>query len=187
MQPSNSSMPLKIQQMALIGLMTAINCVIAPFSLPLPFSPIPISLCTLAIYFTVMVLGGKMGTASVALYILLGLVGLPVLSGFTGGAGKLLGPTGGYIIGYVFLAIICGIFADKSHGKILPCIFGMLLGTVVCYAFGTLWFAYQSHVTPTTAFATAVLPFIPADLAKMATAAFLGKQVRGRLMKAGVL
>lgn len=168
-------------RMALIGLMTAILCIIAPFSIALPFSPVPLSLGTMAIYFCVIVLGMKRGTISVILYVLLGLAGLPVFSGFSGGAGRLLGPTGGYILGYIFMALICGFFIDRfSHNK-PACVAGMLLGTAVCYLFGTLWLAYQTSLTFSQALLSAVVPFLPGDIIKLACAALIGFQIRKRL------
>lgn len=183
---SNSS-GTKTRYMVLIGLMTAVICILAPFSLVLPFSPVPVSLSTLVISLAVMVLGMKNGFISVLLYVLLGLAGLPVFSGFTGGAGKLLGPTGGYILGYLFLALICGFFVDKWSGKSFPCFVGMILGVLVCYGFGTLWLAYQAGISLSAAFVSAVLPFLPADLIKIVIALWGGKELRKRLVKAGLL
>lgn len=106
---------LRINRIVSIALMTAIICVISPFAIAIPVSPVPISLATLAIYLTVMILGWKGGTISVLLYVLIGLAGAPVFTGFSGGAGKVLGPTGGYIIGYIFLAFIEGIFVNRAR------------------------------------------------------------------------
>lgn len=182
-----SKLQINTKQMALISLMTAIICILAPFSIVLPISPVPISLGTLAIYFVLTVLGMKRGLISIALYLLLGLIGLPVFSGFMGGVGKLLGPTGGYLIGYLFMAFICGFFADRWHNHILINILGMILGTIVCYLFGTLWLAYQTNLTFISALATAVLPFIPGDIIKIAVATTIGYQVRKRLKKAALI
>ena len=104
---------IKTATLALIGLMAAITCIMGPFSIPLPFNLVPISLTNLVIYFTMYILGMKKGTISYCIYLLIGLVGLPVFSAFTGGPGKLLGPTGGYLIGFIFLALISGFFIDK--------------------------------------------------------------------------
>lgn len=167
--------------------MTAVICILAPFSLNIPISPVPISLGTLAIYFVISVLGMKQGTISVVIYILLGLVGVPVFSNFTGGAGKLFGPTGGYIVGYLFMALICGFFIDKWSKNILMSVLGMILGTAVCYLFGTVWLAYQASMSFSAALAAAVLPFIPGDLIKLAIAMIIGFQVRKRLISAGLI
>ncbi len=169
------------KEMTLMGLMTAIICIIAPFSIVLPFSPIPLSMGTLAIYFCVIILGMKRGIICVSIYLLLGLVGLPVFSGFTGGIGKLFGPTGGYMIGYLFLALICGIFVDKFSNKLILCTFGMLLGTFVCYLFGTLWLAYQASLSFSQALFSAVIPFLPGDILKLIIAMLIGFQIRRRL------
>lgn len=175
------------RQLTLTGLMTAILCILAPISLVLPFSPVPFSLGTLAVYFAVTVLGGRRGFLCTLLYLLLGFAGLPVFSGFTGGLGKLLGPTGGYLIGYLLLALIYGFFLGKWFPRLSPCFAGMLLGTACCYAFGTCWLAYQSDLSPSAAFMAAVLPFLPADFVKMAIALLLGREVRCRLKRAGLL
>ncbi len=150
-------------------------------------SPVPISLGTLGIYLAVSILGMKSGTLSVVVYILLGFIGVPVFTNFTGGAEKLLGPTGGYIIGYIFMALICGFFIDRWDGRFLVCFLGMLLGTAVCYLFGTVWLALQMSLTFPRALATGVLPYIPFDLAKLLIALLLGGQVRRRLKKAGLI
>ena len=128
-----------------------------------------------------------MGTVSVLIYILLGLAGVPVFVGFTAGPGKLFGPTGGYIIGYIFLALICGLFADKFD-KILPLYFlGMVLGTAALYLFGTVWLGYLMDLTFLQALMAGVIPYIPGDLVKLVIAVTLGLQVKKRLLRAGIL
>lgn len=176
---------LTLKQITLTGLMTAVFCLLGPISFSIPISPVPISLGMLAIYFTTSVLGMKLGTFSVLAYILLGLAGLPVFTGFTGGPGKLLGPTGGYIIGYLFMALICGFFVDKWGHKLPAEILGMVIGTAVCYLFGTVWLAWQASYTFLQAFAMAVLPYIAVDALKMALALMIGRQLRTRLKKGG--
>lgn len=176
-----------VRQLALIGLMTAVICVLGPLALSIPVSPVPISLGTLAIYFVVAVLGMKRGTVSVLIYILLGLVGVPVFAGFTAGPGKLFGPTGGYIIGFIFMALICGFFVDRFSNRIPFYIFGMLLGTAVCYLFGTIWLGYQMELTFTKALMAGVIPYIPGDLVKLILATLIGFQLRKRLVKAGLI
>ena len=175
------------KQMAVIGLMTAVICVIAPFSLNIPVSPVPISLGSMAVYFAVSVLGMKRGTVSVLLYILLGLVGLPVFSNFSGGAAKLLGPTGGYIIGYIFLALILGFFVEHWNNKILWNIAGAILGTLVLYLFGTVWLGYQLSLSFVNALWAGVIPYIPGDIVKLAIAMIVGMQLRKRLLKANLV
>ena len=179
---SNRSSKLEIKKIILIALMTAIICVISPFSVVIPISPVPISLATFAIYLTVILLGCKDGTLSVFTYVLLGFAGAPVFTGFTGGVAKVLGPTGGYIIGYVFLALIEGLFVEgaRTSAKVF---LGMLLGTIVLYAFGTFWLAKQSGMTLAAAFFAAVVPFVIGDIVKMIVALFVGTKIRNVLIK----
>ena len=180
----------KIKTLTLIGLMTAVICIMSPFSIPLPFSPVPITLGFLAIYFALFALGMVNGTVSCLIYILLGLVGLPVFSGFSGGAGKLLGPTGGYIIGYIFLALIAGFFIEKYASKWQNwylCLLGMILGSAVCYLFGTLMLAFQMQLSFYRALWLAVIPYIPADLCKMAIALLVGLPLRRALIRADLV
>jgi biotin transport system substrate-specific component len=169
------------KSIALIALMTAVTCVLAPLSLPI--GPVPISLTNLAIYFALYILGMKKGTISYIVYLFIGLVGVPVFSGFTGGPAKLIGPTGGYLIGFVFMAMIAGIFIDKFKGKMVPSMVGMILGTLVCYGFGTAWLAYQGQMNFKAALLAGVIPFIPGDLIKMVLAAVFGPQIIKRLRR----
>ena len=95
-----------------IALMTAVICVLAPLSLPI--GPVPISMATLVLFLSIYVLGWKKATISVCLYILLGLVGVPVFSGFTGGVSKLAGATGGYIVGYIPMVALAGFLMEQG-------------------------------------------------------------------------
>ena len=178
---------LNAKQMSLTALMTALICVLAPWSLNLWFTPVPISLGSMAVYFVLYVLGMKLGTVSVTLYILLGLIGLPVFTNFGGGAAKLLGPTGGYIVGYLFLALICGFFLDKFPDVFPLHIAGFVLGTMVFYLFGTLWLQFQMNLTFPAALMAGVVPYIPGDTLKMILAIALGRLLKKRLKKAGLL
>lgn len=177
----------KTKEIVLIALMAALICVMGPLSLPIPVSPVPISLGTLSIYSAIYVLGMKRSTISCLIYLLIGFVGLPVFSGFTSGPAKLLGPTGGYLIGYIILTLICGWFVDKWRGRIAPAFAGMIIGTLIFYGIGTAWLAYQGHMSFGSALAAGVLPFIPGDLAKIVVVMLTGPQVCKRLRKAGLL
>lgn len=185
MAESKTRTILNVRHLTLVGLMTAVICVLGPLAIPLPVSPVPISLGTLGIYLAVSVLGMKLGTLSVVTYILLGLMGVPVFVSFSAGPGKLFGPTGGYILGYVFLALICGAFVERFLHRPVPCFLGMILGTGICYAFGTVWLMFQMDLTFLQALLTCVVPYIPGDLAKIVLAMTGGLQVRKRLVRAG--
>ncbi len=178
---------MKTKTMALIALMAAVTCILGPLSLAIPISPVPISFTNLAVYFTIYVLGTKNGTISYLIYLLLGLVGLPVFSGFSGGAGKLFGPTGGYLIGFIFMAVICGIFVEKWPAKLYLHFIGMILGTAVCYLFGTIWLAFQANMDFSAALAAGVIPFIPGDLVKIIIALLAGPIIRKQLKRAELI
>ncbi len=175
------------KHIAFIGFMAAVICITAPFSFPLPISPVPISFGTLAIYFATSILGMRNGTLSVIIYILLGLAGLPVFSHFTGGVGILLGPTGGYLIGYVLLALIYGFFVDNYSNNLLLCVLGIFLGTFACYLFGTIWLSRHASLSFLHSLSVAVIPFLPGDLAKMVISLIGSHHIRKRLKKAGFL
>lgn len=172
------------QQMALVAIMTALTCILAPFSLPI--GPVPISLTNLVIYFSLFILGTKKGTISYLIYLLIGLVGIPVFSGFTSGPGKLFGPTGGYLIGFIPLALIAGYFINHFHNKKALSFLGMILGTAVCYALGTTWLAIQAHMGFQAALMAGVVPFLPGDFIKMILALLIAPQIRKQLDAAGL-
>ena len=157
------------------ALMTAVTCILAPLSVPI--GPVPISLTNFVIFLSLYLLGWKKGTLSLLVYLLLGLAGLPVFSGFAGGISKLAGPTGGYIIGFIPMAIVAGIIIDKSHQRWIQ-IVAMIIGTAICYAFGTVWFCFQSGYTIAAALAVCVIPFIPADLIKIVIVTIIGPMIQ---------
>jgi|GEM_PF-22873 len=154
-----------IYQLTFMAMMAAVTCILGPLSVPI--GQIPISLTNLVIYFTVFVLGIWAGTGSYGIYLLLGAVGLPVFSGFAGGLGKLLGPTGGYLIGFIFMALIGGAVIELSHRNIFLTMLGWVVGTAVAYAFGTVWFVYLMKCSVTYALTVCVYPFIGFDIVKI--------------------
>lgn len=190
-ESKNGTKKLTTYQLTLTAVMAAVICVLSPISIAIPVSPVPISLGSMAVYLAVTVLGMKLGTLSCLIYLLLGLVGLPVFAGGSAGAAKLFGPTGGYLIGYLFLALIAGAFvgrfAENKWKNIAFAALGMILGTIVLYALGTAWLAYSAGMDFQAALWAGVIPFIPGDLVKMVIAVLLGSAVRGRLLWAGVL
>lgn len=170
-----------IRQMAVIALMTAVTCVIAPFSLPI--GPVPISLGSFAIYLSVCVLGWKQATVSCVIYLLLGVVGVPVFTGWQAGPAKVFGPTGGYMLGYLLVTLAAGILMELFHHKLWGDIIALILGTVLLYGAGSLWLAYQAHMSFLEALWAGVIPFIPGDLMKMAVAILAGGQIRRQLKR----
>lgn len=175
----------KAYSMTSIALMAAVICVVGPFTLPI--GPVPITLAPLAILLSVYILGTKKGTIALLIYLLIGAVGVPVFSGFTGGIGKLAGPTGGYLVGYIIFALIAGWFIHRFYDKVVIQFLGMVLALAVLYAFGTAWLAYSAGMTFGAALAVGVLPFIVFDLIKIVITIVLGRAVRSRLLRSGII
>ncbi len=174
----------KIKDMTFIAVMTAVICILGPLSIPI--GPVPISLTNLALYFAIYMLGTRKAVLSCGLYLLIGLVGVPVFSGFTGGPQKLFGPTGGYLIGFIFMTLVAGLIIDRFCEKRVISFLGMFAATWIPYLLGTLWLAYSAHMTFPAALAAGVLPFVLEDMVKMAAAAAVGPVLRKRLSSAGL-
>lgn len=187
--------------MILIAMMTVILVVCAWVTIPFG---IPLTLQTFGVFCALLLLGGKKGTIAIALYIILGIIGVPVFSGFSGGFGVILGATGGYILGFLLMGMIYWLFllpmekgqtgtsCDKKesgwkrliHGSDFLKIAVLIVGLVVCYAFGTLWFVFMyssgsGRVAFGTALSICVVPYIIPDLVKLVLAYLLC----GRLVK----
>lgn len=161
------------------GVFVALIAICSWISIPMT---IPFTLQTFAVCLTTALLGTKRGTITVIVYILLGLVGAPVFSGFKGGIGALMGPTGGYIIGFIFTAIIVGLLTEKYGKKIPVLAIAMVIGILICYVFGTVWFVsvYTKTKEPVgimTALSWCVFPYLIPDAVKIALAVFLTKRL----------
>ncbi len=170
----------KTRDLTLIGVCAAVICVLAPWKINITL--IPVTLATFAIYLVSAVLGPVKGSLAVLIYILLGAMGLPVFSGFVGGFQALVGPTGGYIIGYVPMAFIIG-YASKAMKSAVKYPLGMIVGTFVLYAFGTAWFCISRPSALAPALAACVLPFIGFDLIKIAAASIAAYKLKPALAK----
>jgi len=170
-----------IKRMTRIAMMVCIMAVCSWITIP---SAVPFTMQTFAVFCAVLFLDGKDGLITVAVYILLGCIGAPVFAGFKGGVGVILGPTGGYILGFLFTALTY-LAADpviRRYKKAeIPV---MIVGLFLCYGIGTLWFytvmgmrgnAYSFW----TVLTVCVLPYIVPDLAKM----FLAKWVCRKIKK----
>lgn len=143
---------------------------------------IPFTLQTFAIFLTVALLGGKRGTIAVCCYILLGICGLPVFSNFNSGASTLLGTTGGYISGFIFMALVMWAFEAMFGKKTHVLVISMIVGLLVLYAFGSLWYMLVYMKDTGTVGITAVLikcvaPYILPDIAKMFLAVIIKKRL----------
>lgn len=172
-------------QMAVTALMAAVMCVLGPLTVPI--GAVPISLANFVICLTAWLLGPRFGTLSVAVYLCIGLIGVPVFSGYGAGLAKIAGPTGGYLVGYLLLALIGGLFIEKSNGNPVVSGIGLVLGDAACYVLGTAWFVFQMQCELGYALSVCVYPFITLDLAKIVVSCVVGALLRKRLVQAGVL
>lgn len=174
---------MKTRDMTIVAVMAALLCVAGPLTIAI--GPIPLSLCSFAVYLAGAVLGAKRGTLAVALYLLIGLVGVPVFSGFSGGFQKLVGVTGGYLVGYLACVWLTGLGArdetKKAAGWRLP--LHMVLGTIALYAVGTAWFMLQTKNALVAALGMCVIPFLPGDAIKIIAASLLARPIRRAIEK----
>lgn len=169
----------QIRKMAEVAIFTAFMCIISPIAVPL--GPVPITLGTFAINLAAYVLGFKKATLSCFLYLLIGVIGLPVFSGFSGGIAKVLGPTGGYLIGYLAICLVGGYLIEKTNRKAGSAILALLCGAALNYLFGTLWLAWQGGMGFMSALLVAVVPFIIGDIIKIIAAVLVGHVIHKRL------
>lgn len=175
---------MKTLDMVYIALFAALISICAWISIP---TTVPFTLQTFAVCLTAGLLGMKRGTLTIVVYLLLGAIGLPVFAGFQGGLGSLLGTTGGYLIGFLFTALIVGFISDRFGRKLPAVAAAMVVGIAVCYAFGTVWFLllYIKNTGPVgigTVLSWCVIPFIIPDIIKAAVAALLTSRL-GRFVK----
>lgn len=173
-------MHLKTKDLTLIALFAVLIAVCSWISIP---AAIPFTLQTFAIFLAVGLLGGKRGTISVLVYILLGGVGIPVFSNFTGGIGILLGSTGGYIIGFLGSALIMWVIMHSFGEKTIVLAISMISGLLICYAFGTIWFmvVYMNNIDAVSliqVISWCVIPFIIPDIIKILLALALTKKLK---------
>ena len=170
----------KTYDIVYIAVFAVIMSICSWISIP---AAVPFTLQTFGVFIAVGVLGGKRGSLSVLVFILLGAIGIPVFANFSGGIGVLAGPTGGYIIGFLFSALLMWAMEKLPGKKSVMQIVSMIAGLIVCYAFGTVWFVIvygrmNGPIGFTAALASCVVPFIIPDIIKIALAYVLSRKLR---------
>lgn len=170
----------KTYDLVYIGVFAVLMAVCSWISIP---TAVPFTLQTFGVFMAVGVLGGKKGTASVGLYLLFGVLGVPVFAGMTGGIGVLLGTTGGYIIGFFFSALVMWAMEKLPGKRSVIQVISMIIGLLVCYTFGTLWFMMvymknQGAVGLMTVLGWCVIPFIIPDILKIVLAYGLSRKLK---------
>lgn len=153
-----------INKIIYICLLSSLLAILAPIMIPI--SNIGITLSIFMIALTCLVLK-KYAFVCIVIYIVLGLLGLPVFQGYNSGLGALFGPTGGFIIGYIFYSLVTGIILEKYNNNFLQVILINIIGLFICYCFGISWFIYTTKVTVWYALTVVVIPYILLDLIKI--------------------
>jgi len=171
----------KTTKLIMAALFAALTGVCSWIAIPLPFTQVPIVLATMVTTLAGGLLGPKYGTFSMIVYVLLGAIGAPVFHNFSGGLGVIVGPTGGYIVGYITSAFICGILLNIICSKKLTrwgiAISGVA-GLASCYAIGTAWFMISSGTGLIASLIMCVIPFLIGDVLKTIAAVLLIKKLR---------
>lgn len=169
------------RNLILMALFAALTAVLSQIQLPL--GPVPFNLAVLGAFMAGMLLPPLAASLSMCVYMMLGIIGIPVFAGFVGGPAILFGKTGGYVLGYIAIAF-CTALAMQKSGKIIVVVCGMLFGLLLCYALGTLWFMIFTGMSLMQSLTFCVIPFIIPDFAKGVCAWLLGKTLQSRLPEA---
>ncbi|EUJ26566.1 BioY family protein [Listeria cornellensis FSL F6-0969] len=148
----------------------------------IPIGPIPLTGQTFAVGLAATILGARNATISVAVYIVLGAIGIPVFAGMTAGLGIIFGPTGGFIIGFLFNAYITGYLIEKTNFSMAYAIFANIIGSFVTLLFGVVWLKISGDLSWSTAFTAGAIPFIIPGILKATLAALAGIGIRKRLV-----
>jgi biotin transport system substrate-specific component len=174
------------QNLVLIALFAAITAVVAPFSIPLPFAQVPLSLSVFAVFLCGAVLDKYSAFFAQTVYVLLGAFGLPIFAGFTGGLGVIAGKTGGYIFAYAFMAFIIALILEKAGKNYITYAIAMILSLVICYLFGVVWLDFVTKIGFYKAFIFGAVPFIPFDIAKALICALVAVAVNKSIKRVKV-
>ena len=170
-------------QLVLCALFAVLTAVCAQVNIVTPFSLVPVSLSLLPVLLCGGLLEARYALLSMGCYLLMGLIGLPVFSGFSGGAARLFGVTGGYLVGYLPCVLCIALITRRLGRGIAVLCAAMAAGVVSCYVLGTIWFMALQHVPLSAALASCVVPFLPFDAVKIVLAAFLVRRLEGPLQR----
>ena len=146
--------------------------------LAIPIGPVPIVLQNLFVMLAGLLLGGRWGAISIGVYLMAGAAGLPVFAGGTGGVGKFVGPTGGYLLGFVAAAYLIGMIAERGRGRMSIDVLAMVAGTAIIYAFGVPWLKVITGMSLSKAVSVGMLPFLIGDVLKIAAAIPIARALR---------
>ena len=166
----------KLRWTVLASLMAALTAVGAYIHIPI--GPVPIVLSTLFVLLSGLLLGSRWGLASIALYLLVGAIGMPVFAGGKGGFAHFFGPTGGYLLGYALSAWVTGFISERSRGFLVLEILAVLAGSLAIYGLGVLWLKMVTNMSWIKTFMVGMAPFVIGDAVKASAALVLARAVR---------
>lgn len=175
----------KLRMMIVTALFAAIIGILAQVTIPLPL--VPITGQTLAIGLAATILGARYGTISILVYLAMGAIGIPVFAQMSSGLGSLVGPTGGYLVGFIPTAFVIGYYLEKTSFTVVHAIIANIIGMFVALIMGTVWLKIAAELSWTAAFAGGFAPFIIVGIIKAVLAAWIGIIVRNRLQSANLL
>jgi len=166
----------KLRLMVLASLMAALTAVGAYIHVPI--GPVPIVLSTLFVLLAGLLLGSRWGPASMALYLLVGAIGIPVFAGGRGGLAHFFGPTGGYLFGYILSAWITGLISEHSRGLLILEIFAVAVGSLTIYSLGIPWLKVVTQMSWPKTLIVGMVPFLIGDAVKASVALVLARAIR---------
>lgn len=166
----------KLRRVVLASLMAALTAVGAYIHVPI--GPVPIVLSTLFVILSGLLLGSRWGLASMGLYLLVGAIGLPVFAGGKGGFAHFLGPTGGYLFGFLLASWLTGLISERSRGSLILDVFAVIIGSLAIYSIGVPWLKMVTQMSWTKTFTVGVVPFLIGDTIKAVVAVVLARSVR---------
>lgn len=175
----------RLKMMIVAALFAAIIAIAAQIMINIP--PVPFTLMTIAVMLTATILGAKYGTLAVTVYVLMGVIGIPVFAGMKGGLGIVLGPTGGYILAIVPAAFLVGVYLEKFGHTKVQAIVANIIAVFIILILGSIWLKVVADLPWVGAFKGGILPFILPDLAKAVVAALIGIIIRNRLVSAKLI
>ncbi len=178
-------MRLTLRDWVTTALFAAIIAVLAQVTIPLPFSPVPITGQTFAVGLSATILGSKKSVIAVALYLLMGGVGLPVFSGFSGGLGVVAGPDGGYLFSFIIAAYFIGLYLEKTDFTLKHALIANLIAMLITLTIGSAWLKVALSLSWQTAFVVGALPFLLVGIIKAILSASIGLKIRERLLSSG--
>ncbi|WP_096152894.1 biotin transporter BioY [Bacillus sp. FJAT-45066] len=178
---------LKLRTMIIVALFAAITGVLAQLSIPLPFSPVPITGQTLAIGLAATILGARYGTYAIILYLLIGAAGVPVFAQMKAGLSIIVGPTGGYLVAFIPTALFIGWYLQKTSFTFIQALIANTIAIFIPLTIGTAWLAYSYQLSLGAAMTAGFTPFLIGGVIKAVLAAWIGILVRERLISANLL